>query len=69
MTADITPAQMKLLRHLGAAGERGDIIGDARQIRSRLIGKGLVEWSGMLMLGYKTYRLTPAGVTAIRNQQ
>lgn len=64
-TQPITPAQLRVLRGLAEYGERGDIIGDARQLRSRLLAKGLIEECGQRILGYKAFRLTVAGRAAI----
>lgn len=63
---EITPAQMRLLKTLSEYGERGDIVGDARQVRSRLVSKGLIEESGHLLLGCKCFRLTVAGRAAVQ---
>lgn len=63
---EITAAQMRVLLHLSEYGERGDVIGDARQVRSRLVAKGLIEESGQRIVGYKAYRLTVAGRAAVR---
>lgn len=64
-----TPAQLRLLRHLVECGEVGDIIGDGRQVRSRLMAAGLIEESGHRILGYKAYRLTVAGHAAIADNR
>lgn len=64
-TQPITAAQMRMLHHLSEYGEKGDVVGDARMVRSTLAAKGLIEESGHYIIGYRAWRLTVAGWTAI----
>jgi hypothetical protein len=66
LAVEITKAQLGLLAHLARYGEAGDTIGDARQVRSRLVAKGLVEDSGEIWRGIKKWRLTVAGRAVIQ---